>query len=35
MLNAFCAEIGVARSGNENITSIKLLEKYARDELNE
>jgi len=35
MLNSFCAEIGVARTGNENITSIKLLEKFARDELNE
>jgi len=35
MINGFCEEIGVSRSGNENITSIKLLEKYARDELNE
>ena len=33
MLNAFCKEIGVARKGNENITSIKLLENFARLEL--
>ena len=33
MLNAFCKEIGVARKGNENVTSIKLLEHFARIEL--
>ena len=33
MLNAFCDHIGVSRKGNENITSIKLLEKFARTEL--
>lgn len=33
MLNAFCKEIGVARKGNENVTSIKLLENFARLEL--
>lgn len=32
MLNNFCHHIGVARSGNENITSYKLLEKFARTE---
>ena len=34
MINDFCKHIGVTRTGNENITSIKLLEKFARDELN-
>ena len=34
MINAFCARIGVARSGNENLTSYKLLEFCAREELN-
>jgi glutaminyl-tRNA synthetase len=33
MINDFCAHLGVARKGNENITSIKLLEKFARTEL--
>ena len=33
VLNDFCNEIGVARKGNENITSIKLLEFFARKEL--
>jgi len=33
MINNFCEHIGVARKGNENITSIKLLEKFARTEL--
>lgn len=33
MINDFCNEIGVSRKGNENITSIKLLEFYARKEL--
>jgi len=33
MINAFCDHIGVSRKGNENITSIKLLEKFARTEL--
>ena len=33
MINEFCNEIGVARKGNENITSIKLLEFFARKEL--
>lgn len=35
MINKFCAKIGVARSGNENLTSYKLLEFVAREELNE
>ena len=34
MINKFCAKIGVARSGNENLTSCKKLEFYAREELN-
>lgn len=34
MINKFCAMIGVARTGNENLTSYKLLEFYAREELN-
>lgn len=33
MINDFCAHLGVARKGNENITSYKLLEKFARTEL--
>lgn len=33
MINDFCAHIGVSRKGNENVTSIKLLEKFARTEL--
>lgn len=33
MINEFCNEIGVARKGNENLTSIKLLEFFARREL--
>jgi len=33
MINDFCEHIGVSRKGNENITSIKLLEKFARTEL--
>ena len=33
MINDFCDHIGVSRKGNENITSIKLLEKFARTEL--
>ena len=35
IINNFCAGIGVSRSGNENITSFKKLEYYAREELNE
>ena len=34
MINKFCAKIGVSRSGNENLTSCKKLEFYAREELN-
>lgn len=33
MINTFCEEIGVARKGNENLTSYKKLEFYARKEL--
>lgn len=33
MINAFADEIGVSRNGNENYTSIKLLEFFARKEL--
>mmetsp|Transcript_5230 Transcript_5230/g.3945 ORF Transcript_5230/g.3945 Transcript_5230/m.3945 type:complete len:220 (-) Transcript_5230:574-1233(-) len=33
MINEFAHEIGVARKGNENVTSIKLLEFFARREL--
>lgn len=33
MINSFCAHIGVSRKGNENLTSYKLLEKFARTEL--
>ena len=33
MINEFAHEIGVSRKGNENITSIKLLEFFARREL--
>ena len=34
IINNFCAKIGVARSGNENITDYKRLEFYCREELN-
>ena len=34
MINKFCAKIGVARTGNENLTSYKKLEFYCREELN-
>ena len=33
MINDFCEHIGVSRKGNENLTSIKLLEGFARQEL--
>jgi glutaminyl-tRNA synthetase len=33
MINAFCEDIGVSRKGNENITSYKKIEFYARKEL--
>ena len=33
MINEFCNEIGVSRKGNDNTTSIKLLEFFARREL--
>ena len=33
MINDFCAHVGVSRKGNENLTSIVLLEKFARTEL--
>lgn len=33
IINNFCAEIGVSRKGNENMTSIKLLEHHARSVL--
>lgn len=33
MINDFCAHVGVSRKGNENLTSYKLLEKFARTEL--
>ena len=33
MINDFCASLGVARKGNENFTSIKKLEHFARTEL--
>ena len=33
MINDFCASLGVARKGNENFTSIKKLEHFARAEL--
>jgi len=32
MLNDFCAQIGVSRKGNENVTSYHLLENFARKE---
>ena len=32
IINKFCASIGVARNGNENITSTKVLEHVARQE---
>lgn len=34
MINTFCEKIGVSRKGNENLTSYKKLEFYAREELN-
>jgi len=34
MINAFCENIGVSRSGNENLTDYKKLEFFAREELN-
>ena len=34
VINKFCAKIGVARTGNENLTSYKKLEFYAREEFN-
>ena len=33
MINDFCGHLGTSRKGNENITSFKLLEKFARVEL--
>ena len=33
MINDFVAHLGVARTGNENITDYRLLEKFARTEL--
>ena len=33
MINDFCGHLGVSRKGNENLTSFKLLEKFARTEL--
>jgi glutaminyl-tRNA synthetase len=33
IINNFCEAIGVSRKGNENITSYKKLEFYARQEL--
>ena len=33
MINDFCAHVGVSRKGNENLTSLMLLEKFARTEL--
>lgn len=33
MINEFCNEIGVSRKGNDNVTQIKLLEFFARREL--
>lgn len=33
MINDFCEDIGVARKGNENYTSAKKLESFARKEL--
>jgi glutaminyl-tRNA synthetase len=35
MINRFCEEIGVSRKGNENLTSYKVLEHFARLELDE
>ena len=35
VINKFCEKIGVSRSGNENLTSYKKLEFYAREELNQ
>ena len=33
MINDFCEDIGVSRKGNENYTSAKKLEHFARKEL--
>ena len=33
MINTFCEAVGVARHGNETLTSYKKLEVYARREL--
>lgn len=33
ILNEFCNQIGVSRNGNDNVTQIKLLEYFARQEL--
>jgi glutaminyl-tRNA synthetase len=33
MINDFCENIGVSRKGNENYTSVKKLEFFARKEL--
>ena len=33
MINTFCEAVGVARHGNETMTSFKKLEVYARREL--
>jgi glutaminyl-tRNA synthetase len=33
IINEFCHEIGVSRKGNENVTNVKLLEFFARKEL--
>lgn len=35
MINRFCEDIGVSRKGNENLTSYKVLEHFARLELDE
>jgi glutaminyl-tRNA synthetase len=33
IINEFCNEIGVSRKGNDNVTQIKLLEFFARKEM--
>jgi glutaminyl-tRNA synthetase len=33
MINDFCEHLGVARKGNENVVSMKVLEQFARKEL--
>jgi glutaminyl-tRNA synthetase len=33
MINDFVAHLGVARTGNENLTDYRLLERFARTEL--